>query len=106
MSYENKYQPKGLEKPDGDHIAITWGDGETRVLAMNFLRANCPCADCVDEWTGEVKVDADAVAHVRLKSMNQLGTYAFGILFDDGHDTGIFSFKKLRDWGDDNASAS
>ncbi len=105
MSYGEKYQPKGLSKPDGDHVAIKWGDGVETILPMNYLRAKCPCANCVDEWTGEIRVKPEDVDYVRVENMKQVGSYAFTITFTDAHSTGIFTYKRLRDWGDELASA-
>lgn len=100
MSYEVKETPTNLEKVDDDHIAITWGDGERIVYPMDLLRARCPCAGCVDEWTGQLLVQPEQVKGVRVRKMEQVGTYAFTIHFTDGHGTGIFTYKKLRMWGE------
>ena len=96
MSYSDSQTPTGLNKPDEEHISIDWADGETSVLAMNLLRAKCPCASCVDEWTGELKVKPQEVEHVRVKNIAQVGNYAFSITFSDGHNTGIFTYQSLR----------
>jgi DUF971 family protein len=61
------------------------------------LRLACPCAACVNEWTGEKILDASKISEtiipIRLKSV---GRYAMSIHFSDGHKTGIFSFDYLR----------
>lgn len=96
MSFDQTHTPTGLNKVDEDHISITWADGKTCTYAMNQLRAHCPCAGCVDEWTHEVLVQFEDVQHVRVKKITPVGQYAFNITFDDGHNTGYFTFKKLR----------
>ncbi len=101
MSYGDRHTPRALKRPDDDHVEITWGDGATSRLPMNLLRARCPCASCINEWTGEVMVKPEDVEDVRVKAMKQMGTYAFSITFSDGHDTGIFTWKKLRELGDE-----
>ncbi|MCB9832801.1 MAG: DUF971 domain-containing protein [Planctomycetes bacterium] len=105
MAEAQRYEPSALEKTDEDHVAITWGDGARFVYPMNWLRSRCPCASCVEEWTGVVKVRFEDVEQVRVKRIYQVGSYAFGIAFDDGHDTGIFTYRKLRDWGEELARA-
>ena len=100
MSYGDRCTPTNLEKKDEDHIAITWADGKTSVFRMDFLRAKCPCANCIDELTGVVMVQYEAVKNTRIKRMDQVGTYAFSITFTDNHSTGIFTYRKLREWGD------
>jgi DUF971 family protein len=101
MTYELKSTPVDLAKADEGHIAITWGDGKTIVYAMDFLRSRCPCASCVDEWTGAVRIRYEDVVGVKIKKMEQVGNYAFSILFSDGHGTGFFTYEKLRQWGDE-----
>ena len=96
MSYTDEFTPTGLEKVDDDLIGFSWADGATTRIAVDYLRSKCPCADCVDEWTHVVKVKYDDVKGTGFKNIRQMGTYAFHILFADGHDTGIFTYKKLR----------
>ena len=100
MTYELKAQPTGLAKADDETIAITFADGRTLKYPMEFLRAKCPCGMCIDEWTGEVLVRPEQIAGARVKKMEQVGGYAFSIHFVDGHATGIYTFKKLREWGE------
>ena len=106
MSEQERYDPVELKKVDEDHVAIGWADGAISVYPMNWLRSKCPCASCVDEWSGEVKVRFEDVEHVRVKHIGQVGSYAFSISFSDGHETGIFTYRKLRDWGDELAAAT
>ena len=101
MSDTKRYAPVGLNKADDNGISIDWADGGKSCLPMNFLRASCPCATCVDEWSGEVKVKPEDVMQVRVKKIAQVGSYAFSIGFSDGHDTGIFTYERLRHWGDE-----
>ncbi len=105
MTDAQRYQPTDLEKPDDDHVAITWADGKRFVYPMNWLRSKCPCASCVEEWTGVVKVRFEDVEQVRVKRIGEVGSYAFSIAFSDGHETGIFTYKRLRDWGEELASS-
>ena len=97
MTYDSAHTPRELKRVDDDHIAIVWEDGETCTYAMNLLRAKCPCAGCIDEWTHEVLVKAEDVEDVRVKKVSPVGSYAFNIAFDDGHDTGYFTFRALRE---------
>ena len=83
---------------------ITWGDGQRFVYPMNWLRSKCPCASCVEEWTGVVKVRFEDVEHVRVKHIGEVGSYAFSIAFSDGHETGFFTYKRLREWGEERAA--
>ncbi|MCA9320111.1 MAG: DUF971 domain-containing protein [Planctomycetes bacterium] len=100
MSFEDRLIPVGLSKIDDGRIAITWKDGATLEYAVDRLRAKCPCANCVDEWTGVVKINYDDVRGTGFKSITPVGSYAFTIRFSDGHDTGIYTFQRLRQLGE------
>ena len=63
--------------------------------------APCACAHCVDEWTGEYKLDAASVPEdVRPTRIKAVGRYAIQIHWTDGHGTGIYSFDRLRELAD------
>lgn len=78
-------------------LHVRWPDGETRLIGPRDLRIACPCAACRDEVTGARLLDPDkvplTVAPARIWSV---GNYALGIAFSDGHKSGIYSFKALR----------
>lgn len=100
MSLDPQYQPTALESRDaGAGLRITWADGSVSDLDGEILRANCPCANCVDEWTGERRFRAENAKGVGVRKVTQVGNYAFSIVFSDGHDTGIFTYQRLRELG-------
>lgn len=79
-------------------LGITWTSGQERLYDVVWLRRQCPCAHCVDEETGRRRVSEDSVSdEVRPRRIWSVGTYALGIAFDDGHDTGVYRFVKLHD---------
>jgi DUF971 family protein len=79
-------------------ISIVWSDAkETRYEAAALRRA-CPCAGCVNEWTGEKTLKADSVPDdLMFKYIGIVGRYALNFNFSDDHDTGIYTFKYLRE---------
>ena len=88
--------PVDARLPDEDHLLIEWSDGTSLIYPLDQLRARCPCAQCVDEWTGEVRVSPTMFPGITLKSLEEVGNYAFQIGFSDGHDTGIYTHELLR----------
>ena len=104
MSWEDRFTPVDLAKTDAHEVVITWADGAVTKIAMDTLRARCPCAGCVDEWTGALRIRPEDVEGVTVKSMTQVGNYAFSATFSDGHATGIFTYKRLREMGEGLAS--
>lgn len=91
-------EPKQIIEESDSEVSIKWSDdSETRYSATQ-LRRSCPCATCVNEWTGEkILADGDIADDLSFSSISIVGRYALNFHFSDGHDTGIFSFKYLRD---------
>ena len=81
----------------GDTVEIVWTDGHVSRYNHRELRLACPCAMCVDEWTGRPRMNPDHVPHeVRVQEIRPVGRYALQFSFSDGHATGIYSYDKLR----------
>ena len=97
--------PTNATVPDDDNLLIEWSDGTSLVYPMDLLRASCPCASCVDEWTGEVKVNRAMFPNITLKTLDHVGNYALQIGFSDGHSTGIFTYELLTKIGQPPATA-
>ena len=81
-----------------DELGIKWAtEGSISVLPVRKLRQSCPCAVCVDEYTGEKKLQDDQVPQdISLAKVHSVGRYALALHFSDGHDSGIFRFDRLR----------
>ncbi len=86
-----------IEESDSE-ISIKWSDDTiTRYTAAN-LRRSCPCAGCINEWTGQKMLRDESVSdELTFNHISIVGRYALNFHFSDGHDTGIFSFKYLKD---------
>jgi ATP-binding protein involved in chromosome partitioning len=90
--------PTDIRQADAQHLAITWADGRESSYEVRALRLACCCAQCVDEWSGKQTLDAATVAEdVHPQSIAAVGRYAIRIDWSDGHDTGIYSFRRLRE---------
>ena len=91
-------EPVKIVEESGSEISIKWSDdSETRFTAAELRRA-CPCAGCVDEWTGKKTLQDTLIADdLTFKHISIVGRYALNFHFSDGHETGIFSFKYLHD---------
>ncbi len=90
--------PNDVKQADAEHLRIEWNDGHESTYHVFYLRYHCPCAHCVDEVTGERRIEADDVRKdVRPVRIESVGNYAMRVEWDDGHDTGIYSFEFLRE---------
>ena len=79
-------------------LEITFADGEHYEFSCEFLRVNSPSAEVQGHGPGQgtLQLDKEDVAITRLEPV---GSYAIQPSFDDGHDTGIFSWETLYDMG-------
>lgn len=93
-------QPRAIDQPDARTLRIEWRDGAVREYAARQLRLACPCAHCVEEWTGRKLVREEAVAaELTLMKVDLVGRYGLNLVWSDGHGTGIFTWEYLRGLG-------
>lgn len=82
---------------DGTRLRIVWRDGHVSEYAPRELRLACPCAGCVDEFTGRPLLDPATVpADLNPVSIEYVGRYALKFTWPDGHDTGMYPWDLLR----------
>lgn len=89
--------PSRVKKVSPTQTDITWNDGHFGSYPSWYLRENCPCASCVDEYSGERRVGHGNIpAGIERVSVSPVGNYALGFAWSDGHSTGIYTFDYLR----------
>jgi len=87
---------KALTKEGG--LQITWEEDHVGHYLYKPLRTECRCANCVDEWTGQRRINpADIPEDIHIKNMSLAGNYALKIEWSDGHNTGMFGWELLRE---------
>ena len=92
------HQVKNIEQKDNYTFTIQWNDGVVKDYRLNELQLRCPCANCVDEVTGERLADAGQVKeNVKAKRVTSVGKYALRIDFTSGCSHGIYTFDMLRE---------
>ncbi|HUF05343.1 MAG TPA: DUF971 domain-containing protein [Aridibacter sp.] len=87
---------------EGEHaVTIEWSDSKEYTYNARDLRLACPCAGCINEWTGEKMLKSESIPEdVAIAHTSVVGRYALNFHFSDGHETGIFSFRYLRELAD------
>lgn len=75
-------------------LLVTWDDGATDELPVPYLRGWCPCAAC--QGHGSAAAYHEPPDGIRIQGMGEVGAYALGIRFSDGHDSGIYSWDWLQ----------
>jgi ATP-binding protein involved in chromosome partitioning len=95
---EPRYVPTDIRQAGPRRLAITWADGAESVYDVRELRLACGCARCVDEWSGEDRLDPASVPDdVHPLQIERVGRYAIQVRWSDGHESGIYPFRRLRD---------
>jgi DUF971 family protein len=101
-----------LPSSDPEHIAISrstgvkidWRDGHHSEYSLAYLRDSCPCASCTGaHGTPPQKTQLSTNPFemykpaLKMASAEPVGNYAVRIAWNDGHNSGIFSFDYLRE---------
>lgn len=91
------HTPRDLQANRSEQtLRIVWGDREDR-LPFRFLRGECQCAQCVNEWTGARILDPATVPEdISIDGMELVGAYAVRIRWTDGHQSGLYTWERLR----------
>jgi DUF971 family protein len=91
-------EPREIMQEGDAGLRITWGDGHVCQFNAPDLRRSCPCAQCVNEWTGQRVLKPEAVSdELVISEIAIVGRYALNFRWSDGHETGIYSFRYLRE---------
>jgi len=96
-------RPMALSKEEPDRLVIKWSDGHRSIYTWEHLRDNCPCAGC----RGEFGQPPDPFRILKPSELSPrpplapveiapVGNYAYKIVWNDGHDTGLFTLEYLR----------
>ena len=87
---------EGIELTE-EGVSVEWSDGHKSDYAAKYLRVNCGCAECVEEWSQRKILDPMTVpADIRAEDYLMVGRYAVQFLWSDAHYTGIYPFDVLR----------
>lgn len=101
-SYEAASAPWPTElrlfKEEG-RLEIEFSDGPTHSLPAEYLRVESPSAEVQGHGPSQKKI-VPGRRNVKIVALEPVGHYAVRIVFDDGHDTGIYSWSYLRELGD------
>ena len=99
MSNVTEIWPTELKlNKDKDELRITFDDGSSFTLSAEMLRVMSPSAEVQGHSEAERKT-VPLKKHVKIAKMEPVGNYAVKIGFDDGHDTGLFSWGYLYELG-------
>ncbi len=98
-SFEMQHRPKEIRlKREEKVLEVDFEDGKTFSLRAELLRVESPSAEVQGHGPGQKTIIAGR-RHVGILDVVAVGNYAIRINFDDLHDTGIYSWDTLYDYG-------
>ncbi len=98
-SFGTRHRPVEIRlKKEEKVLEIDFEDGRSFRLAAEFLRVESPSAEVQGHGPGQ-KTIIGGRRHVGIMTIEPVGNYAIRINFDDLHDTGIYSWDTLYDYG-------
>ncbi len=80
-------------------ISVIFDDGFRAELPAELLRVLSPSAE-VQGHSPEQRVTVPGKKNVAILRVEPVGNYAVRIVFDDGHDTGLYVWSYLRELGE------
>ncbi|HEY7739840.1 MAG TPA: DUF971 domain-containing protein [Steroidobacteraceae bacterium] len=80
-------------------VEVAWPDGTRHELPFEYLRVYSPSAEIRGHGGGEGKLEL-MKENVKVVQVEPIGMYAVRLHFDDGHDTGLYSWDYLRELGE------
>jgi DUF971 family protein len=94
-------RPTQLTLHQASHVLeVAFDDGASYRLPCEYLRVESPSAEVQGHGPGQ-KVLVAGKRNVNIRAIEPTGNYGVLLRFDDGHATGIFSWRLLRELGDE-----
>lgn len=97
------YRPRELDLDMGrQELRILWSDGVDSVYPVAFLRSRCPCAACCADRAKQTRTLLPVLSGTQSKPAqavggHTVGHYALALEWSDGHNSGIYNYRYLRE---------
>ena len=96
MSTENVTVPEQITLDENAaSLSLSYSEGREFRFTCEFLRVFSPSAEVVGHGPGQ-RVNPIGKENVKITRIEAVGNYAIKIVFSDGHDTGIYSWKYFQ----------
>ena len=100
MTQDNTAWPKQIRlNSDKNKLSVDFDNGSVFDYPAEFLRVLSPSAE-VQGHSPDQRVTVPGKIDVLVKAIEPVGNYAVRIVFDDGHDTGLYSWEYLHELGE------
>ncbi len=98
----NMPQPIDIKLKHKSHkLVVSFDTDETFEYSCEFLRVHSPSAEVTGHAPGQEVLQLGK-QNVNIDAITPIGNYAIQLTFDDGHDSGIYSWDTLYDYGKNN----
>ncbi len=84
-------------------LDVAFGEAEHYSLPFEYLRVHSPSAEVQGHGPGQETLVLGK-QQVMITAVEPIGQYAVRLVFDDGHDTGLYTWKYLRELGAEHAT--
>ena len=79
-------------------LELQFSNGKKYILPCGYLRANSPSAETRGHFSSK-EIMIEPHLDTNIIGIEPVGHYAIKLVFDDGHDTGLYTFEYLNDLG-------
>jgi DUF971 family protein len=83
-------------------LEVAFDDGARFELPFEYLRVHSPSAEVKGHGPGQ-EVLVLGKQNVGIRAVDPVGQYAVRLVFDDGHDSGLYTWTYLRELGEKQA---
>jgi DUF971 family protein len=99
MTYQDKVWPVDISlSPNKAVLTVNFDDGRKFAFDSELLRVESPSAEIQGHGAAQ-KTTPSGKRHVTIREIEPVGHYAIRITFSDGHNTGLFTWKTLYEYG-------
>lgn len=93
------HRPTGIQlHTRSSELELQYADGSSFHLSCEYLRVYSPSAEVMGHGPGQEVLQSGKI-NVGISAINPVGNYALQLVFDDGHDTGLYSWDYLYQLG-------
>ncbi len=93
---EDNFRPNRISiRKENRQLELRYSNQDSFLLSFEYLRINSPSAEVRGHNPKEEKLQ-HGKKNVGISKINRVGNYAIQIVFDDNHDSGIYSWEYLR----------
>lgn len=92
-----------------EKLILDWDGENSSEISLKYLREECPCANCKGETIllktiRPPRIQYSNAKMFEIKNLEPVGSYGLKVVWNDGHDTGIYSWDYLKTLAEDEDS--